>query len=317
MRRHRSRTLRPPRRLQPGRGPGRLHRWALVTLATTVALAVGGCGDDDSVTGIAGGESSAGDGVAELRVIADEAATGEPAYRFELPDRIDAGPTRIALSNRGEEEHHAQVLRLDEGATVDDLTAALAAGGPPAALEVGTFAGGTALVAPGEDSRADAVVDLAPGDHVLLCFVADAEGTPHVAHGMVRPFAVGEAGADTPPPPAADLDVELADFRIELPDTVAGEALLAIANAADAEAHEMVVARLDEGATARDVVAALDRREPLPATGVGGMQALPPGAAEHVQLDLEDGEYVVFCAVPSPDGVPHYAKGMIAEVGVR
>lgn len=44
-----------------------------------------------------------------------------------MPDRVEAGPTRIPLTNHGDEQHHAQLFRLNGGATVSDLTAALAA----------------------------------------------------------------------------------------------------------------------------------------------------------------------------------------------
>jgi hypothetical protein len=78
----------------------------------------------------------------------------------------------------------------------------------------------------------------------------------------------------------------------------------------------MEVARLDDGATVGHVARALERREPLPATPVGGMQGLLPGASQHLQLALDPGRYVVVCEVPSPDGAPHHAKGMIEEITV-
>src|SRR3546814_13925252 len=117
-----------------------------------------------------------------------------------MPDAVAEGARRINVTNAGEEPHHAQVLRLADNATSADLRAALASGGPPAAAEVGTFLGGTALVDPRDGaSRADAIVDLEPGEPVMLCFVPDSAGEPHVAHGMVRPFEV-TASTDPAPP---------------------------------------------------------------------------------------------------------------------
>jgi hypothetical protein len=261
------------------------------------------CGDD--------GE----DDVAVLRVVTGSPGEEQPEYRFEVPSGIAAGATRLALTNAGDEPHHAQVFRLDDGASVADLAAALANGGPPAALEVGSFVGGTGLVAPGRESRADAILDLEPGRYALICFVPDAEGMPHVAHGMLQPFEVG-ASDDPSPGPDVDVDVELADFRFELPDSIAGDDVLAITNRSTAEQHEMVFARLEDGVTVDDVIGALHGGTPLPAVGVGGMQALPPGATQRLQLDLEPGRYVVLCAVPSADGTPHYDAGMIEEVTV-
>ena len=137
---------------------------------------------------------------------------GSTTYRFDLPDEVPAGATRITLENEGDEPHHAQLFRLNDGATVDDLAEALATGDPAAAMEVGSFAGGTGLVDPGEESQAEAIVELAPGQYALICFVPDAEGTPHLAHGMLRPFEVVE-GEQVPAQPAdANAEISLVDF---------------------------------------------------------------------------------------------------------
>jgi hypothetical protein len=253
-------------------------------------------------------------GLTELSVVAG-AGSADHEYRFELPAHVPSGATRVSLDNEGDEAHHAQLLRLDDGENADDLAAALAEGGPPAALDVGAFVGGTGLVAPGEVSRADAVVDLAPGNYVFLCFVDGPDGRPHVAHGMLRPFTVHRAEEENPLP-EADAVVELVDYAFDVPETIEGDAVLEVRNEGRAEPHEMVIARLEGAATADDVSAAMERGEPVPATPVGGVQALLPGARQHVQLDLDDGRYVVICAVPAPDGEAHHSKGMIAEVTV-
>jgi hypothetical protein len=275
--------------------------------AVAAVLALSACGDDDDVEGAH---------LPTLEVVAGEAATGAAAYSFDMPDEVHAGPTRISLANDGDEPHHAQLFRLADGATVADLRGALTSGGPPAALVHGRFEGGTGLVAPGGSSRADAIVDLAAGTYAFICFVEDAGGAPHLAHGMVEPFEVtGEAAGSSPPP--ADARGELIDYGFDLPDTLPGDATLAITNAAEAEPHEMIVGRLEGEATADDVAQALDRGEPPPMTPVGGLQAIFPGTTQLLQLDLEPGEYVVVCQVPSPaDGQSHHAKGMIRRLTV-
>jgi hypothetical protein len=255
--------------------------------------------------------------IAELHVVAGGTGHGTDGheYQFDLPDEVAPGPTRVSLANEGAEAHHAQLFRLGDGQTVEDLTAALADGGPPAALEVGEYVGGTALVAPGETSDAEAVVELEPGNYVFLCLVEAPDGQPHVAHGMLHPFTV-DGSAESPPAPDADVSVQLVDYGFELPDTIDGDALLEITNAAAAEPHEMEVARLDDGATIDDVASALQDGTDVPATPVGGLQGILPGASQLLQLDLEPGRYVVVCEVPSPDGTPHHVKGMIQEVAV-
>jgi hypothetical protein len=226
-----------------------------------------------------------GDGVARLHVIAREdmrSSTGG-RYAFDMPDQVPAGAARLSVTNEGGEEHHAQLFRLDDDATVEELAAALANGGPAAAAGFGAFVGGTGLVAPGSESQADAVVELTRGTYVLLCLVPDPAGAPHVANGMLRQFEVTDTG-DPSALPTPDAEVELVDYAFDLPDTVDGDAILRITNAGT-EPHEMIVLRLDEGATADDVARALAEGAPPPGTAVGGMQALVPGATQQLQLD--------------------------------
>lgn len=300
----------------PSRPAARRRRatrsWLLAV--TSLLVATVGCGDDgDTSIDVSDGDGAAVSGDEEVPVL--RAVAGVEEYRFDIPDTVPAGPMRLTLANRGQEPHHAQVFRLDDDTTIDDLDAAVARGEPAALLDVGSFLGGTGLVSPGQESRADAVVELEPGRYALLCFVPDPRGVPHVAHGMMRPFEV-TASDDPASLPPADAEVALADYRFELPETIDGDAMLAVTNTATSEAHEMVVARPDDGVTVTDVVEALDHRGPLPAVGLGGMQAILPEASLRLQLDLEPGRYVVLCAVTSPDGTPHYHAGMIQEITV-
>lgn len=272
----------------------------MLAAAALFAVTLTGCGDE-------------GDGAAVLRVVAGDT---ESEYRFDVPPTVVAGVHRLELVNNGDEPHHAQIIRLDEGAAIDDLGAALASGDPAAVREVGTLLGGTGLVAGGRESGADAVIELDPGAYALICLVPDASGAPHVAHGMMQPFEVLASHAPSDPP-SADVEVQLVDFSFEMPDTIDGDATLAVTNASQAEAHEMVILDVDDGVTVDDVVNAFHAGEPLPGVGVGGMQAIPPGTTQHLQLDLEPGRYLVLCAVPSPDGGAHLDAGMIEEVTVR
>lgn len=284
--------------------PIRSRLWgSVVAFAAMPALATG-CGADDS---------DAVD-VAVVQVTTGAGSAGTE-YRFELPAELGAGPTRLSFRNDGAEPHHAQLFRFNDDATIADLAAALASGGPPAASQLGSFVGGTGLVSPGEESRADAIVELTPGRYALICFVDDPAGVPHVARGMLQPFDVTESG-DVAQVPAADVEVQLVDYAFDLPERISGDATLMIDNASKAEPHEMVIVGLDDGDTIDDVLHALQDGKPLPGTAVGGVQALPPGQRQLLQLDLEPGRYAVLCAVPSPGGTPHFDSGMIDEVTV-
>jgi hypothetical protein len=273
---------------------------ALIAAVVVTAPALAGCRNRD-----------ARPERAVVEIVADGTAHD---YSFDVPERIEAGPTRFSLVNRGDEPHHAQLFRLNPGSTVDDLSEALATADPLAALEHGSFAGGTALVTPASTSEADAVVPLAAGEYVLLCFVPGPDGTPHLAHGMLQPFQVQDTDLGTSEPPDADAAVSLTDYAIDAPDTVASGSVLTVTNDATREHHEMIVARLDAGDTFADVIDAVTAGTPPPITPVGGIQALAPAGTQALQLRAEPGRYVLVCEIPSPDGTPHHAKGMLREL---
>lgn len=94
-------------------------------------------------------------------------------------------------------------------------------------------------------------------------------------------------------------------------------------------AHELVVLRLEEGFTfeqfqammaappdAATPMAGMDHATPeagaaLPAVLIGGAVAMDPGLANYPEFDFSAGDYVAICYVPGPDGVPHFALGML------
>ena len=68
----------------------------------------------------------------------DAAPAGAPAinvvavtagdYFYQMPDTLPAGLTTFRLINQGTELHHIQAVRLDDGKTLHDLMAHMAAG---------------------------------------------------------------------------------------------------------------------------------------------------------------------------------------------
>lgn len=261
---------------------------------------------------------------ATLAVTATDDTAGG-GYTFELPASAEAGATQIELTNTGGEPHHAQLFQLNPDATMDDLGETLAGGDPSALQDVGTFAGGTGVVSPGGTSSAEAVADLTEGTYAFLCFVENAEGIPHLAQGMVQPLEV-TAADDPAPVPDADADVSLVDYSFELPE-LAGDEVLSISNASEAEPHELNILRLEPGATIEDVLAIAEAEGeeppagPPPFAGVGGLNGLSPGGTSALALDLEPGEYVFACFIPSFDprneGQTHAELGMIDQVTIE
>lgn len=130
-----------------------------------------------------------------------------------------------------------------------------------------------------------------------------------------------EAQAEVDPPANAVqvVDVSGFDYGFEAPEVIdAGWTTFRFANRGP-EAHHLTLMRLAPGRTASDALAALRDQQPLSgiATAVGGPNAPMPGANADATLDLEPGEYVLVCVIPSPDGVPHFMKGMAKPITVR
>lgn len=238
-------------------------------------------------------------------------------YSFEGPTEIEAGLTRIKLDNQGQELHHAQLIRLEQGRSMQDLAAAMEEGHAP---EWVSFEGGASVAVPGDGTSA--VVDLEPGSYVLTCVIPDNEGTPHAQHGMVMPLQVTEDGAGEAQPPEADITMTLRDFEFELSSQPSeGEHTFHVVNEGP-QPHEVAVVELAPGATAEQFMAAMEpgaeTEGPPPGMPIGGLQVIEPDAEGYFTVNLESGrEYLLICFHPDPDsGAPHAALGMMQTVSV-
>jgi hypothetical protein len=108
-----------------------------MTLAILVmAIVLSACTGASAATRI-----SSGSGIPEITITTKD-------YGFEAPAEIEAGLVTINLVNEGQEPHHAQVVRLNDGVTLDQFNAALQEG-ETAAFPLISFVGGPGLVDPG------------------------------------------------------------------------------------------------------------------------------------------------------------------------
>ena len=109
------------------------------------------------------------------------------------------------------------------------------------------------------------------------------------------------------------------DYRLALPDTLrAGATRFRIVDEGR-EPHHLLLVRLAPGRTAADLAAALRNPGPPPrwAELVGGPNAAGPGDTSlTATVRLRPGRYAALCMIPSPNGVPHAAKGMISDLVV-
>jgi uncharacterized cupredoxin-like copper-binding protein len=104
------------------------------------------------------------------------------------------GTGTILVTNRGEEIHEMTIVRLRDGADIDDVVdvASLPMGTPrpdPLPFE---GVGGVSLLSPGQSGWVDLdALDLGTGRYALVCFIpSPVDRVAHAAKGMVFEFAV-------------------------------------------------------------------------------------------------------------------------------
>jgi len=133
------------------------------------------------------------------------------------------------------------------------------------------------------------------------------------------------ACAKKPAPPAAAaakanvVTITASDFAFAAPDTIpAGLTTVELVNHGQ-EVHQAVFLRIDSGKTAADLQTMMKNPDaPIPAwltfpLGVGG---IVPGDSANSTATLSPGHYAMVCFLPSPDGTPHVAKGMVRPIEV-
>jgi hypothetical protein len=122
-------------------------------------------------------------GAAALPSTTVEARTSD--YKFTMP-ALTVGTHTIHYINDGPAIHEIQLVRLNEGATMESYMAAMAPGAttPPP----GAVVGGPGALSPGGDNYW--TVTLEPGRYIVVCFVPDPDGTPHAMKGMIQEISI-------------------------------------------------------------------------------------------------------------------------------
>jgi len=238
-------------------------------------------------------------------------------YTFGVPAQVEAGLVSVTLKNEGQEPHHVQLARLNDGVDIAQFQEALQTG--PEAFDLVTWAGGPATVDPGASQTV--TVDLTTGTYLLLCFVPDHEGTPHMALGQLASMEVvepAEPRANVSQPKAGKV-VKMLDFSYVLPAEVnAGSQVWEIVNEGD-QPHEINLIKLANGKTMDDVAAFMHAPQGAPPfSNAGGLQGIDPGESGWLYLDLTAGTYVALCHIPDPaSGHTHEELGMVIPFSVK
>jgi hypothetical protein len=237
-------------------------------------------------------------------------------FGFDAPAKIPAGATRFELANHGKEFHQAQLIRLEDGKTLQDLAKAMSTPGPtPSWVK---FVGGPNGIGPGQTANATAT--LTPGQYAYHCLIPSTDGVMHLAKGMARPFEVTAASsAAAAESPAADVTIKLSDYDFQSSQPLTpGRHTILVENAGP-QAHEIVMLKLAPGKKVEDFGrwAETGMKGPPPAAPLGGVAVLEKGDHGSFDVELTPGEYGFICFVPdSKDGKPHLFHGMMKTIKV-
>jgi hypothetical protein len=197
----------------------------------------------------------------------------------------------IDFVNSGEELHHGIIGRLDEGKTLEDVEKFLQKGdqGPPPPWFDDSPIDMT-LLTPGETGGI--VIDAREGTYVLMCFMPDPKGKPHVAHGMYQTFdaVAGDDVASVEP----DAEVSMTEEGAEAPELSAGTSIVEVTNDAK-EPGEVFVVQVAEGKSLDDVEPWFmkGQKGPAPATFYGGTHQFKPGESVKLAFTLDPGTYSI------------------------
>ena len=238
-------------------------------------------------------------------------------YGFSGPERIPGGLTTVRIVNEGRDLHHIQFLRLLEGKSAADFRAAIAA--DPSRLPSWVqYAGGPNAHLPG--SQASATVNLTEGDYVLMCWIPDKNGVPHVALGMQKALFVRGGKPTKVSGAKAPITITQIDYQFILSKRIeSGLHTIEVINHGS-QPHELVVVKLAPGATVQDAIASFEPGASGPPQGelVGGITGIERGERVHFTGEFETGRYGLICFVPdAATGRPHFLHGMTTEFTVE
>ena len=237
-------------------------------------------------------------------------------YGFDGPDRIPAGLTTMRVVNKGQDLHHIQLVKLLQGKTVADFRAAVTAA-PSRLPRWITFVGGPNAVLPNGD--AVATMNLTEGDYLLICIIPDKNGKPHVALGMQKALSVRGAKPTLVSEPKSDITITQADFHFALSQPItAGFHTIQVMNHGT-QPHEVVLLKLDPGASAKDFAAAFapGASGPPPGKPIGGVVGIESGDHAYFTAQFEPGRYGLICFFEDATGRPHFMLGMTSEFTVK
>jgi hypothetical protein len=246
-------------------------------------------------------------------------------YAFVIDGKFRPGQLALTVKNDGKEAHILAAFKLRPGVTLKDVKKALKSQNQKAFEKITSDPEGAYgypfFLTPGGLSTTTTSLFKA-GNYVMVCFLSDAEGKPHFAHGMIQLFKV--SGKPVKPRPVeSDGTVVLTDDSITTPPSPAPSDVTVKVENQGTKVHSLAIIKLNGDATLQQVYDFYTHQYqggPLPAdapgeiiSGVGDIQAgksvylswagLAPGRYGYASISGDS---------DSPEG-DDFSKGMYGE----
>lgn len=283
-------------------------RSLLGVVLVVAASLVAGCGGDG------------GDEPVALPI--EAASSGEGRFSVEVPETVEAGLIRLELTNSTREEADLQLLRLEDGHTIEEALEVVNSnedGEPiPDWLKA---AGGIGTTKAGQTRSVELVLEEGTYHAVDTGSSGEDNAENHAENGGFASFEVSGGDGDEDLSDA-DASIEMNEYSFVAEGLKAGTNRFVLRNAGD-ELHHTIAVKMNEGATiaqVREFFASEGPSEGPPPVDFESIQTtavLDAGGEQIDGLELEAGSYALLCFITDrAGGPPHVAKGMLREVEV-
>jgi hypothetical protein len=248
-------------------------------------------------------------------------------YVYLLKGSPKAGWTQINFDNAGVEDHMMAAFKLKKGVTAAQVKKALLSNDDAATTKIMGSSGDTTVFGTpgvlGPGQKATTLTELTAGHYGIVCFVAAADGTPHLAHGMVKVFDVS-GKSNLKPPTDGVADVTLSDTAITVPPGAAPKNLNVKVTNDGTTAHGFQLVKLNDGKTLDEAKAYFDALintgkadGEAPGVLVGGVSSVAPGGMAYVEWTLPAGHYGYVSSDGNDPPNDDYTKGLKGEFDVK
>lgn len=272
-------------------------------------------------------QGNAGNFVSRRRLLALIGGAAGTAILAACGDEATSAPT--ATTARATTTTAAgSAVPTGSGSAASAMAGTTAQGSPVATTAAGTAAPSAVTGTTAPAGVASVVVGATPTRAATAAgsaVVGTTAPTAATGTGTRTASAVVGAGASTGAMASAGmlptLDIESFDYGYRTVGTVpAGMTLVRQRNTGN-EGHHVQFIRLRDGVTPLQVGAAFmgsnaEAAIAMLTLNVGGPGAVGPGGTSEAIINLQAGTHFLVCYIPSPDGTPHLAKGMVLPLQV-